>query len=528
MNFLKSRPSISLQRLTKGAFQVRKIIRQKLDRAKREIERRLEPVMGGREPRESGPEFQPPPIVYEMSDRTQAIGAGGIGAIHQLAMHVGLIDAIDAQLIILKRHRPYRESDHVMNIVYNVFCGGRTLEDIETRRNDVAFLDAVGARTIPDPTTAGDYLRRFGEVDIHVLTSVINEVRVGVWKKQPPSFFATTARIDGDGSIVATTGECKEGMDMSYKGVWGYQPLIITLANTGEPLFIVNRSGNRPSEEGAAGYFTEAAELCRRAGWEDILLRGDTAFSQTAYLDGWHDDGLRFVFGYDAVKPLVDHAEAIEDGKYTELVRRAEAAFETRAKQPRVKEEIVRNREYKNLRLEREDLAEFDYRPGKCARDYRIVVVRKTLIEERGQQCLGTSYRYFFYITNDRKLSTREVVREANNRCGQENLLDELKNGVHALHAPVNTLAANWAYMVIVSLAWSMKVWFALTLPVSPRHRERHEADRERVLHMDFQTFLHRLILIPAQILHTGRRLVFRLLAWRPDLPILFRFLDAL
>ena len=193
-----------------------------------------------------------------------------------------------------------------------------------------------------------------------------------------------------------------------------------------------------------------------------------------------------------------------------------------------MKEEIVRNREYKNLRLEREDLAEFDYRPGKCARDYRIVVVRKTLIEERGQQCLGTSYRYFFYITNDRKLSTREVVREANNRCGQENLLDELKNGVHALHAPVNTLAANWAYMVIVSLAWSMKVWFALTLPVSPRHRERHEADRERVLHMDFQTFLHRLILIPAQILHTGRRLVFRLLAWRPDLPILFRFLDAL
>ena len=506
---------------------MKKIIRQKLNRAKREIERRLAPAKGGREPRESGPEFQPPPIEYEMSDRTQAIGAGGIGAIQKLAVHVGLIDAIDAGLAILKRHRPYSESDHVMNIVYNVFCGGRTLEDIETRRNDVAFLDAMGARTIPDPTTAGDFLRRFEEVDIHVLTSIINEVRVGVWRKQPPSFFATTARIDGDGSIVATTGECKEGMDMSYKGVWGYHALAITLANTGEPLFIVNRSGNRPSEEGAAQYFTQAAELCRRAGWKDILLRGDTAFSQTAYLDGWHGEGLRFVFGYDAVKPLLDHAEAIDDAEYAELVRRAETLFEARAKQPRVKEEIVRDREYKNLRLEREDLAEFDYQPGKCEREYRMVVVRKTLIEERGQRCLGTSYRYFFYITNDRKLTTREVVREANNRCGQENLLDELKNGVRALHAPVNTLAANWAYMVIASLAWSMKAWFALTLGVSPRHCERHEADRARVLHMDFRTFLQRIILIPAQILHTGRRLVFRLLAWRPDLPILFRLLDA-
>lgn len=304
--------------------------------------------------------------------------------------------------------------------------------------------------------------------------------------------------------------------------------MVVTLANTGEPLFIVNRGGNRPSEEGAAEYFTAAVELCRRAGWSDILLRGDTAFSQTAHLDARHEDSVRFVFGYGAVKPLVGQAEALAEGEYVELVRRARAEFEGRARQPRVKEEIVRERGYKNMRLEREDLAEFDYRPGKCKRDYRMVVVRKTIVEEQGQRCLGTSFRYLFYITNDRKLSTREVVREANNRCGQENLLDELKNGVRALHAPVNTLTANWAYMVIASLAWSMKAWFALLLPVSPRWRAHHEADRNRVLRMDFRTFLVRLILVPAQVLHTGRRLVFRVLAWRPDLPILLRLLDAL
>lgn len=238
---------------------------------------------------------------------------------------------------------------------------------------------------------------------------------------------------------------------------------------------------------------------------------------------------MRFVFGYDAHRNLVGHADAIAEADYNELVRRAEQSFDARrAVQPRVKETIIRDREYKNLRLEREDLAEFEYQPGNCARAYRMVVLRKTIVEERGQLVLGHTHRYFFYVTNDRALSAGDVVREANNRCGQENLLDELKNGVRALHAPVNTLTANWAYMVMASLAWSIKAWFALVLPVSPRWREKHQAERDRVLHMDFRSFLQRLILVPAQILRTGRRLVFRILAWRPDLPILFRLVDAL
>jgi hypothetical protein len=418
-----------------------------------------------------------------------------------------------------------------VNIAFNILCGGQVLDDIEVRRNDAAFIDALGARAIPDPTTAGDFLRRFDADLISRLMDIINSVRVDVWQKQPTSFFAEPARIDADGSIVGTTGECKEGMDVSYKGIWGYHPLVVTLANTGEPLFIVNRSGNRPSEEGAPAYFDRAIEVCRAGGWTDVLLRGDTAFSLTANFDRWDDDGVRFVFGYDAKKRLVDSAEQVPEAEYAELARRADDAFacrDKRARQPRVKEEIVKTRGFKNLRLEREDMAEFDYQPRKAKRAYRMVVLRKTIVEERGQTCIGTDYRYFFYVTNDRSLSVRDVVREANDRCSQENLLDELKNGVRALHAPVNTLNANWAYMVIASLAWSMKVWFALMLPVAPRWRERHEADRQRVLRMDFRSFVQRIILIPAQILRTGRRLVFRLLGFTPDLPLLFRLLDGL
>ena len=507
-----------------------KTMQRLLEAKKRKIARRLAEVEGGREPRGSGPELAARNIRYEVAERTNAIAAGGIGAMHMLAQKVGLMDALDTRLSILKRRRPYSEADHILNIAYNALCGGHVLDDIEIRRNDDAFLDALGARTIPDPTTAGDFCRRFDVGQIHTLMDILNDVRVGVWQKQPTAFFQKTARLDADGSFADTTGECKQGMDLSYKGTWSYHPLLVTFQNTGEVLYIVNRSGNRPSEEGAPEYFARAIALCRRAGWKDILLRGDTAFSQTAHFDRWHDDGVRFVFGFDASKPMVERAEDIDDGDYRELVRKADDVFEgrERAKQPRVKEEIVEKRGYLNLRLEREQVADFDHRPKKTRHTYRIVVVKKTIVEERGQRCLGQTHRYLFYVTNDRKLSCEEVVREANGRCSQENLIDELKNGVRALRAPLNTLEANWAYMVIVSIAWSLKAWFAMVLPVSPRWRERHEADRERVLRMDFRTFVQRLMLVPAQILRTGRQLVYRLLSWRPDMPIFFRLLDAL
>jgi hypothetical protein len=515
----------------RGGFQVKQNIRGQLAAAARKIEERLAKAQGGQEPRKVGPEFGAGTVHYEIAERNHAITCGGIGAIHQLANKVGLVKALNMRLRILQRRRPYSEADHILNIAYNAMCGGLVLDDIELRRNDAAFLDALGARTIPDPTTAGDFCRRFQPEDTQLLMDVVNDVRIGVWQRQPPAFFEGPARIDADGTLVATTGECKEGMDLSYKGVWGYHPLVVSLANTAEPLYIVNRSGNRPSNEGAPEYFARAIALCRRAGWQDILLRGDTDFSQTSHFDRWDKEGVRFVFGYDAFKPLVARADAVDEAEYCELVRQADEALKPhkqRAKPTWVKEQIVRARGYLNLCLAREDLAEFEHQPKRAERPYRIVVLRKTIVEEQGQLCLGQSYRYFFYVTNDRTMTLEQVVREANDRCNQENLHAQLKGSLRALRAPLNTLHANWAYMAIVAIAWSLKAWFALVIPIAPRWRTQHEADRERVLRMEFRSFVQRFILVPAQIVRTGRRLVYRLLAWRPELPIFFRFLDAL
>ena len=529
-----------------------------LESEKQKIARRLEDAKDGMKPRGEGPEFSAPRARYEFSERVHATSYGGIGVVHNLVRTLGLPELIDEWLPLLKQHRPYHESDHILNITYNFLCGGRVLDDLELLRNDATYLDALGARAIPDPTTAGDFCRRFTADDVGALMGIINDVRTDVWRRRGAELLEQQAVIDVDSTIVATTGECHEGMGLSYKGVWGYHPLIVSLANTSEPLFVVNRSGNRPSSEGAAEVIDDAVELCRRAGFERVLVRGDTAFSTTAHFDSWTDDGVRFVFGYMACAALKDRADELPDGEYEALVRKAERALanaetktrakQARAKQPRVKQRIVRERGYKNIKLESEQVAEFEHSPGRAQKSYRMIVLRKKLIEERGQLCLGTSVRYFFYVTNDPDLTAEQVVFHANERCNQENLIAQLKGGVNSLKGPLNKFVANWALMVMASLAWTLKAWLALSLEPSPEHLDGSgpdvdadsdsdadsdvdanstEEERDRILRMDFRTFVRNFMLVPTQILYRGRQLIYRALAWRPGLKFMFKVAEC-
>ena len=467
-------------------------------------------------------------IHYEMADRSRGLAAGGIGMVQLLAQRTGLVEAIDRAVQVLKIHLPYHESDHVLNIAYNALSGGRCLEDIELRRNDEVYLDALGTQRIPDPTTAGDFCRRFSAEDIERLMEAINQVRVRVWRQQPEEFFAE-AVLDADGTLAATTGQCKQGMDISYDGVWGYHPLVISLANTKEPLYLVNRSGNRPSQEGAAARFEQAIALCRAAGFRQVLLRGDTDFSQTRYLDGWDEQGVGFVFGIDAMPNLVAIADALPARRWRRLRRAAryEVATAPRTRPDNVKEQIVRARGFQNIRLKSEQVAEFAYRPGACERDYRMVVVRKNLTVEKGEQRLFDDIRYFFYITN-RAEPADQIVKRANERCDQERLIDQLKNGVQALRMPVGDLDSNWAYMVMTALAWTLKAWFALLLPAAGRWGEKYRDEKQAVLKMEFRTFLNAFMRLPCQVVRTGRRIVFRLLAWNRWVGVLLRGVDRL
>ena len=223
-------------------------------------------------------------VAYEIGANVDATCFGGIAAVHRLVTKLGLVDQIDKGLHLLKVHLPYHESDHVLNLAYNVVCGGTRLEDIERLRHDTAYMNALGADLIPDPTTAGDFCRRFGEHDVVELMERINAVRPQLWTGRGRDLLGPIAYIDADGTIAPTSGRRKAGMDMSYKGIWGYAPLIVSLANTKEVLYLVNRPGNAPSHQDAAVWIDKAIDLVV-PHTQRVCLRGDTDFSLTAHFD---------------------------------------------------------------------------------------------------------------------------------------------------------------------------------------------------------------------------------------------------
>ncbi len=493
-------------------------VRRRLRNCKRRIQHRLRKKQWAQQSRRM---FRDGNIHYEIGDKAQGLHCGGLGAVHLLVRQLGLADAIDRDLHLLKRHVPYFESDHVLNLTYNLLAGGTCLEDLELLRNNETYLNVLGAQRIPDPTTAGDFLRRFGAADLDILMRVLNGKRVRVWQQQPDAFLEE-AIVEADGTLVGTTGECKQGMDLSYNGVWGYHPLVVSLANTQEPLFILNRPASRPSYEGAAEYFDRAAELCRQAGFRHLTFRGDTDFTQAAHLDRWDQDGIHFVFGLDAQPNLVSIAERLPQRVWQELPRpkRHEVATAPRRRPANVKQAVVVNKGYTDVRLVGEQVAEFNYRPGACRQDYLVVVLRKHLVLEKKGVQVGEEVRYFFYLTNQWAWERAAVVYFANDRCNQENLIEQLKNGVRALRAPSNTLCSNGAYMVIAALAWSLKAWLAL---VQPR-----AADRQSLLTMEWKSFLQGVVLLPCQVVRAGRRLLYRLLQWNPWVDLLCRCVEVL
>ena len=449
--------------------------------------------------------FKASNIHYEMASRAQATGCGGIGAIQLMVQRLGLPAEIDANLELLKVHLPYHESDHVLNIAYNILAGGMRLEDIEQRRNDESFLNGLEAERIPDPTTAGDFTRRFGEADIICLQECFNRKRLALWQVQGPGFLKE-AFIDVDGTIAATGAECKQGIGLSYKGIWGYAPLIVSLANTKEVLYMVNRPGQAASHSGSVEWIDRSLDLVSQAAGQ-ITIRGDTDFTHTAHLDRWNDAGHQFILGMDAHPKVVKLAEALPASAWRELDRlpKYEILTQPRIKACRHKEQIVIEKEYKNQVLVGEDIAEIEYQPLKAARKYRLIVLRKNISVQRGEKALLDEIRYFFYITN-RSDTAEKIVGLANGRCDQENVIEQLKNGVNAMRMPVNDLLSNWAYMVMAALAWNLKAWFGLLMPNPERGLE--------IVKMEFRRFFNTIMLLPCQIVRTGRRVIYRIMAY--------------
>ena len=166
----------------------------------------------------------------------------------------------------------------------------------------------------------------------------------------------------------------------------------------------------------------------------------------------------------------------------------------------------MRFKGYLNKKLVGESVTQFNYQPLKCGRSYRLVVVRKNISLQKGETVLLEDIKYLFYITNHTDYRAEQIVALANQRCDQENVIEQLKNGVNAMRMPVDDLLSNWAYMVINALAWNLKSWYGLLMPNRQRGLE--------LVQMEFRRFLHAIVLLPAQIVRSGRRIIYRIMGY--------------
>ena len=249
-------------------------------------------------------------------------------------------------------------------------------------------MNALGTDLIPDPTTTGDFCRRFHASDVVDLMEAINAVRPKLWQGRGQDLLGAVAYLDVDGVLAPSGGERKQGMDISYKGIWGYHPLIVSLANTKEVLYVVNRPGNVPSHTEAAVWIDRAiAQLAPHA--QRICLRGDTDFSLTRHFDRWAER-VDFVFGMDCTAALRTRAEALEEACWQRLQRgsKEETLSEHRRDrerfQPREKERIVKEREFSNGQLRRRPSSSISPAPARLVPSGSAT---KNLSKMKGEQC---------------------------------------------------------------------------------------------------------------------------------------------
>ena len=235
-------------------------------------------------PEKAGRVSRLPKTHVEVDERSEVTAYGGLALFTGLSRRLRVAEKIDTNVNVLKVHRPFHESDHVLAIAANLFVGGMCLEDQANLQQSEAVRRILGAVRIPDPTTAGDFLRRFDDRQnpgsLSALRGAIDDIGTAAARTVARRRGKLrTATVDLDGHYKLLYGAHKEGADFNYKCEWSYHPLLASLAETGECLAILNRSGNARSSDGAAEFLDGLLPSVRdRAG--RVVVRGDSDFDR--------------------------------------------------------------------------------------------------------------------------------------------------------------------------------------------------------------------------------------------------------
>lgn len=442
-------------------------------------------------------------VAAELDHRSNSTPYGGLAAAHLLVKRLGLDKEIDSHLNLLQLQIHYGESDHVLTNVYNLFAGGTNIEDIENLRRSGEIRNLLGSARVPDPTTEGDFLRRFREPDIWGLHDAMDAVRVKVWRRLPKKM-RKRATIDFDSKVKEVYGRCKEGADFAYNGKWSYHPHLVTLSETNEVLCAVNRPGNAAPADGAEELLERSMNLASPY-FDKVFARGDSKYYRKKFIKKCDERGVFFTIVAQKCPALLEAAESLPEEEWMAYGGGEEEEVppaKSRKKRRRWEQEIARRRRYRALSTVSEDVAEFRYAPFGQEKSYRFIIKRQKVRERDKQLRIFEHYEYHLVITNIEDWSASEVLRFYFGRCGdQENAIEQLTNGLEALRMPTGELLSNWAFLICGTLAWNLKSWLALT--VLPR----------QTLNWEWKRFRYAFVYLAASIVKTARRVVARFAA---------------
>jgi hypothetical protein len=460
-------------------------------------------------PHTTGRVMRHPLLHLEAEGRGETTHYGGLVLAQQFVRRFGVAQRLDRHLRLFKRHAPYCESDHVLALAYTLYADGTCLEDQGALQASEAVRRLVGACRIPDPTTAGDFLRRFKTAaDVEQLSAAIDEVQEQAWSQLPRPVRRRRAQhelalVDLDGHIKPLYGEHKEGADFSYNGRWSYQPLVVSLAGSGECLRVVNQPGNARSSDAAAEALHVVLPRIKRH-FRNALVRGDTDFDRADVFQEVIEAQAYFAIGGRVYPNRAALAQALPESAWQPFIPRAQRGQcngpARQGRTPNWRKRKAAQRGFRNLRTIGQWITELSYQPAGLEHRCRMIVRRILIEEQDGQGALFETFRYRLIMTNlPRSYTPRQIVDLAYQRCDQENVIEQFGAGIAGWRMPVAEFMGNWAWLQIARLAWNLGKWIAqLALPAE-------------VVRWEWKRFRRHFVYIAARVLKKGRRLIVQL-----------------
>jgi len=388
----------------------------------------------------------------------------GLTLFYAMASALNIPKALDDQIQVKVREAGYPESEHILALSANAFCGGDYLEDLESLREDGALKAAIGRSRIPDPTTAADFCRRFYMGNLYQFDRALGNIFQEVYRHR---LSVKTWTIDVDAKVHEVFGEKKQGAAVSYNGTYSLQPFYAFVHETDELLHTQLRSGNTHPGAKAVSFLRRMKSKIP-AQIESVYLRSDSALYNKKVMAYCEQEKWVFTITADQTAPLVQKINALP-----------ESAWKPNPKYPEIQ------------------YAEVEYQPVNWDKAYRFLVRRELKKQKNGQTAFFDRYSYYVVVTN--KSGEVQPVMEGHDRRGtSERRIGEFTREFLP-HLPMGNFMANWIYLLCAQLGYNMAMWIRdLTLP--PDYRRAYMKKLRR-----------RIGFVAAKVLSGGRQIHLRL-----------------